>query len=275
MDDLMTTLNKSYDLYCLGIRGNGKTMPSFDEIWRKYHPLGDCTGGYSMLCKSFTLPDAITKEIQKAYHKALMNESYEVNPWLKDFGRGTLYNSTEIVKMGEPIDMKDQIRNFEIKKKSTKKGNAIVYSCNFGYDCIVYSCNFGYGCEDIKYTIEFYEEDFWLAPEAVIALFSIMWKSATGKLIFRDHKVIAITRNKIMQILKEPDKNGNKTKYGHVSYVANCMDADRYDPYTGALIAISKHVNGSMPGTPNSKSEIKRLYKQIEDFYAGYSEDLK
>jgi hypothetical protein len=53
------------------------------------------------------------------------------------------------------------------------------------------------------------------------------------------------------------------------------MDADRYDPYTGALIAISKHVNGSMSGTPNSKSEIKRLYKQIEDFYAGYSEDLK
>lgn len=262
-DDLMTAFDKSYDLYCLGGRGNGKTMTSFDEIWRKYHPLGDCTGGYSMSC-SATLPDAITKEIQKAYRKALMNESYGVNPWLKDFGRGTLYNSTEIVKIGEPIDMKDQIRNFEIKKKSTKKGNAIVYSCSFGY-----------GCEDIKYTIEFYEEDFWLAPEAVIALFSIMWKSATGKLIFRDHKVIAITRNKIMQILKEPDKNGNKTKYTHVSYVANCMDADRYDPYTGALIAISKHVNGSMSGTPNSKSEIKRLYKQIEDFYAGYSEDLK
>ena len=176
-----------------------------------------------------------------------------------DLCRGTLYSSTEIVKIGEPIDMKDQIRNFEIKKKSTKKGNAIVYSCNFGY-----------GCEDIKYTIEFYEEDFWLAPEAVIALFSIMWKSGTGKLIFRDHKVIAITRNKIMQILKEPDKNGNKTKYGHVSYVANCMDADRYDPYTGALIAISKHVNGNMSGTPNSKSEIKRLYKQIEDFYADF-----
>lgn len=257
-DDLMTALNKSYDLYCLGSRGNGKTMTSFDEIWRKYHPLGDCTGGYSMSC-SATLPDAITKEIQEAYRKALMNESCKVNPWLKDFGRGTLYNSgTEIVKIGEPIDMKD-LRNFEIKKKSTKKGNAIVYSCNFGY-----------GCEDIKYTIEFYEEDFWLAPEAVIALFSIMWKSATGKLIFRDHKVIAITRNKIMQILKEPDKNGNRTKYAHVSYVANCIGNDAYDPYIGALIAISKLINDSTPGTPNSKSEIKRLYKQISDFYADF-----
>mgnify|MGYP001224329095 CR=1 FL=1 len=289
MDDLMTAIdyNKAYDLYCLGSRGNGKTMTSFNEIWRKYHPLGDCTGEYSMSC-SATLPVVIAKEIQEAYRKALMNESYGVNPRLKDFDRDTFlrkrlniaktdselrrtdyvlvseYNSTEIVKMGESIDMKDQIRNFEIKKKSTKKGNAIVYSCNFGY-----------GYEDIKYTIEFYEEDFWLAPEAVIALFSIMWKSATGKLIFRDHKVIAITSNKIMQILKEPDKNGNKTKYGHISYVANCMDADRYDPYTGALIAISKHVNGRMFGIPNSKSKIKRLYKQIEDFYAGYSEDLK
>jgi hypothetical protein len=90
-DDLMTAFDKSYDLYCLGSRGNGKTMTSFmtkrlniaktdsglrrsdDEIWRKYHPLGDCTGGYSMSF-SATLPDDITtKEIQEAYRKALMN----------------------------------------------------------------------------------------------------------------------------------------------------------------------------------------------------------
>jgi hypothetical protein len=92
-----------------------------------------------------------------------------------------------------------------------------------------------------------------------------MWRTSTGKLIFRDHKVIAITEYKKARL----DEDDNKAKVGYISYVANCMDDDKYDPYTGALIAISKLVNGSMSGTSNSKSEIKRFYKQIKDFYDG------
>lgn len=235
MDDLIAAFNKSYDLRLLAGRGNEKA--------------------FIPMCSNATLPDVVAEEIRKGMRKALMNESYGINPdpWYENTIHWHIYDPAT-VKIGEPIDMKDLIRNFEIKKKSTKKGDAIVYSCYFGYG-------------DRKFTIECYEQFFWLAPEAVIALFPIMYKTSTGKLIFRDRKVIAISEYKKTQFLKEPDKNGNRTKVGYVSYVANCMDGDVYNPYVGAFIAISKRVNDGMAGAPVSKSEIKRLYKQIGDFY--------
>ena len=255
----------------------------------------DCTGGLYRISgrgngKTFIpMYSTASLEIQKGLRKALMNESYGVKP-------GSFYNSSiETVKMGEPIDIhgiptmnwyitsaatkedliryikndvnsvygiarqieddimkgepkvENYIKDVIIKKKVSKKGLCMQY--NFMLDP-----RFAF----LK--IENYDEDCNLSADFILSLAHVCCRCSVSKLIFRDHKVIAISAE--YRYCGEDEKT-KKPIWKQKSYVANCMDADDYNPYIGATIAINKCVADTQL-VKDSKSHLRRLREKID-----------
>jgi len=139
------------------------------------------------------------------------------------------------------------IKDVEVKKKVSKKGSCMQY--NF----ILYG-------KHAFLTVENYDEDCTLSADFILSIAHICYRCEAAKLIFRDHKVIAVSKGK--RYCGDDEKTGEAI-WKHKSYVANCMDADNYNPYIGAMIAINKCVADSYY-KKDSKSHLRRLREKID-----------
>lgn len=143
--------------------------------------------------------------------------------------------------------MENFIKDIEIKKKTGKKGSCMQY--NF----MLY-LNYAF------LTIENYDEDCNLSADFILSLAHICFRCSVDKLIFRDHKVIVISKD---QRYCGEDEKTKKSIWKKKSYVADCMDVDDYNPYIGATIAIDKCVRDPYM-YKDSKSHLRRLREKIE-----------
>lgn len=155
-------------------------------------------------------------------------------------------------KIGDIIEGDDKVENYikdvEVKKKTGKKGSCMQY--NFML------CRHGY----LFLTVENYDEDCNLSADFILSLTYVCYRCSVGKLIFRDHKVIAISADK--RYCGEDEKT-KKSILKQKSYVADCMDIDDYNPYIGAMIAVNKCVSDQF-AYRNSKSHLRRLREKID-----------
>lgn len=233
----------------------------------------------SATIKAYTYPtgrmsciDAAAYIVQKAIYEALCSQYkpeteyitfkdwYKTTPTTKEDLIRYIKNDVNSVygmakeiqdKIGDIIEGDDKVENFikdiEIKKKVSKKGSCMQYKFMLyrGYPFL---------------TVENYDEDCNLSADFILSLTHICFKCSVNKLIFRDHKVIAISKDE--RFCGEDEKTG-KSIWKKKSYVADCMDADDYNPYIGATIAINKCVADSYY-KKDSKSHLRRLREKID-----------
>lgn len=206
-----------------------------------YAPIDDCTG-YFIASRG----SGKTAAVQKAIYEALC-EPYK--PTITYTATPDWYKTPAVTK--EDLKGDDKVNNFikdvEIKKKVSKKGSCMQY--NF----ILYGTH-------AFLTVENYDEDCNMSADFILSLAHICYVCSVNKLIFRDHKVISISKDE--RCCGEDEKT-KELIWKHKSYVADCMDVDDYDPYIGATIAISKCVADSRV-SKDSKSHLRRLREKID-----------
>lgn len=200
----------------------------------KYMEYEDCSATiktYAYPTGRMSCTDAAAYIVQKAIYEALCNP----------------YKSKEDKIMeGEP-KVENFTKDVEIKKKVGKKGSCMQY--NF----ILYGTH-------AFLTVENYDEDCNLSADFILSIAQICYRCMVDKLIFRDHKVIAISKDE--RYCGEDEKT-KKSIWKKKSYVADCMDVDDYNPYIGATIAINKCAMDSCYKN-DSKSHLRRLREKIE-----------
>ena len=154
----------------------------------------------------------------------------------------------DIIKGDDKVE--NYIKDIEIKKKIGKKGSCMQY-------------NFMLYRGHSFLTIENYDEDCNLSADFILSLAHVCRRCLVGKIIFRDHKVIAISDD---ERYCGDDEKTKKPIWKKKSYIADCMDVDDYNPYIGAMIAINKCASeySLAEYDCDSKSHLRRLREKID-----------
>ena len=227
----MYPLTTSSTPYLTAARGSGKTLAVQKAI-------------YEALCEPYK--PSITYATPMTWSKTPTATKEDLVRYIKNDVNLTYGIAKQIEVKGEN-KVENFIKDIEIKKKTGKKGSCMQY--NF----ILYGSY-------VFLTIENYDEDCNMSADFILSLANTCHKCDIGKLIFRDHKVIAISKD--YRYCGE-DENTKKSIWKKKSYVADCMDVDDYNPYIGATIAINKCIADTYY-KKDSKSHLRRLREKID-----------
>lgn len=213
-----------------------------------YYPLTTSSTPYLTAGRGSGKTLAVQKAIYEAWYKTPATKE-DLIRYLKTEENSVYGMAKEITDkyMKGESKVENYIKDIEVKKKTSKKGSCMQYKfiLHRGYSFL---------------TVENYDEDCNLSADFILSLTHVCYRCSVDKLIFRDHKVIAISKDE--RYCGEDEKT-KKSIWKKKSYVADCMDIDDYNPYIGTMIAINKCTR-DMWSLKDSKSHLRRLREKID-----------